>query len=478
MNRKRVIVWFRQDLRIHDNEALTDALKSAEEVIPVYVFDERVFKGRSRFEFRKTEKFRARFIIESVHDLRKSLQSLGSDLVVRVGKPEEIIFEIAQRSKASLIFCNRERTDEEVKVQDALEENLWSIGREIIYSRGKMLYYTQDLPFPVTHCPDTFAGFKKEVERLVPVRKPLPSPAKKIKPFSTHIKPGEIPALQNLGYEDFDKDPRAVIDFSGGETQGLKHLKNFLKELNISNQTDQNAAGLPAVDLSSKFSAWLSQGCLSPKMIYHELHKLQPELSEHEGFYKVYNSLLKRDFYRLIGKKFGNAIFQKGGIIKQTDPNWKNDRHLMNVWIEGRTGIPFVDANMRALKYSGYMPTKGRGVAASFLVDGLGVNWQMGAEYFESMLIDYDPCSNWGNWNAIAGVGSDFREQRSVNVISRSKKYDPEGVFIRKWIRELADVPNEKIHLPDTMSEEEQIASHVRIGQDYPKAMLSASRWM
>ena len=124
MKRKRVIVWFRQDLRLHDNEALTDALKSGEEVIPVYVFDERVFKEKSRFGFRKTEKYRARFILESVADLRKSLKALGSDLIVRVGKPEVEIFKIARLSKSSWTFCNRERTQEEVDVQDAPTQRL------------------------------------------------------------------------------------------------------------------------------------------------------------------------------------------------------------------------------------------------------------------------------------------------------------------------------------------------------------------
>ena len=161
MKRKRVIVWFRQDLRLHDNEALTDALKSGEEVIPVYVFDDRVFHGESRFGFRKTEKFRARFIIESVMDLKKSLQALGSDLIIRIGKPEEEIFKIARKAKSSWTFCNRERTQEEVEVQDALEEHLWSIGQEIIYSRGKMLYYTQECELLYRLCKKGLTFFKE-----------------------------------------------------------------------------------------------------------------------------------------------------------------------------------------------------------------------------------------------------------------------------------------------------------------------------
>jgi deoxyribodipyrimidine photo-lyase len=478
MKRKRVIVWFRQDLRLHDNEALTDALKSGEEVIPVYVFDERIFKGRSRFGFRKTELFRARFIIESVKDLKKSLRLLGSDLIIRIGKPEEEIFEIAQKLKSSWIFCNRERTRDEVMVQDALEENLWTIGQEIIYSRGKMLYYTQDLPFPVTHCPDSFKNFRKEVERIVQIREPLPKPDQLFKPLTIEIENGEIPALEDLGYEDIPNALRDVMNFKGGETEGLKRLQYYLWESKKINSYDERRNELLGDNFSSKFSAWLSQGCLSPKMIYHELKKFESERGDNKSIYSMYLALLRRDFFRLIGKKHGNNIFLKGGIVKKANPDWKNDRHLLNLWKDGRTGVPFVDANMREIKHTGYMSIRGRKCVSQFLIKDLQVNWQMGAEYFESMLIDYDPCSNWGNWNCVAGVGIDIGELRNFNIIAQAKRYDPMGLYVKKWLPELSVVPENKIHLPDTMSIEEQNTSQVRIGSDYPKSMISSAKWV
>lgn len=478
MKRKRVIVWFRQDLRIHDNEALTDALKSGDEVIPVYVFDERLFKGNTRFGFRKTGKFRARFIIESIQDLRKSLQLLGSDLIVRIGKPEEEIFKIAREAKSSWIFCNRERTREEVNVQDALEENLWSIGQEIVYSRGKMLYYTQDLPFPITHCPDSFTGFRKEVERIVKIREPLPGPSRNFKPLTKKIDSGNIPSLQDLGFDDFQTDSRSVTFFKGGESAALKRLYYYFWDSKKVNYYEASRNKLMDEDDSSKFSIWLSQGCISPKMIYHELKKFESQNGENDSTYSLYLSLLRRDFFRLIGKKYGNEIFLKGGPKKQSNPDWKNDRKLLNLWIEGRTGVPFVDANMREIKQTGYMSMRGRKSVSRFLVKDLEVNWQMGAEYFESMLIDYDPCSNWGNWNHIAGVGSDPRDHRPFNIITQAKRYDPAGLYVKKWLPELNNVPENKIHLPDTMTDEEQLTSVIKIGYNYPKAMISSSRWV
>ena len=118
------IVWFRNDLRLHDNEALQEAISRCENIIPVYVFDERVFLGKTKFGFEKCGKFRTKFIIESVEELRMNLRSKGSDLLVRVGKPEEVIFDLAKQYKTSWVFCNRERTAEEVYVQDNLEKKL------------------------------------------------------------------------------------------------------------------------------------------------------------------------------------------------------------------------------------------------------------------------------------------------------------------------------------------------------------------
>lgn len=476
MSEKLAILWFRQDLRLHDNEALTDAIKHVDKIIPVYIFDERVLKGKTRFGFPKTGKFRAKFIIESVKDLRDSLRKLGSDLIIRVGRPEEIIFELARTVKTSWVFCNRERTQEEVDVQDTLEKNLWSIGQEMRYSRGKMLYYTADLPFPVTHTPDIFTQFRKEVERFIPIRKPLPSP-ESLDPIPLRLEVGEIPNLEDLGHQSYEEDSRAVLEFEGGESAGLERLQYYLWDSKLIKHYKETRNGLIGGDYSSKFSPWLAQGCLSPKTIYAEIKRFEAEHGSNKSTYWLFFELLWRDFFRFMGKKHGNKIFLKGGIKAEPDDNWSNDYERLQKWIDGRTGVPFIDANMREIALTGFMSNRGRQNVASFLINDLNVNWQMGAEYFESMLIDYDPCSNWGNWNYLAGVGSDPRENRYFNIINQAKRYDPSGEFVKLWLPELKEVPPEKVHQPDTLSHDEQDDHHVRIGSDYPKAMISTRKW-
>lgn len=446
MHKKRAIVWFRNDLRLHDNEALSEALSHAEEVIPVYVFDERTFLGDTRwFEFRKTGRYRARFILESVQELRQQLRQLGSELYVRVGKPEEELFRIARECKTSWVFCNRERTQEEVAVQDALERKLWSIGQEMRCSRGKMLYYTADLPFPITHTPDVFTQFRKEVEKVVPVREPLPPPEGPFPHLTCALESGKMPFLEDFGYEPIEPDPRAALIFKGGEKEALRRLRYYFWESDQAATYEETRNGLLGGDYSTKFSPWLAQGCISPKKIYRELKAYEAERGENKSTYWIFFELLWRDFFRLMAKKHGEKIFLKGGPREKPDPSLHNDRVLLDQWINGRTGNPFVDANMRELKSTGFMSNRGRQNVASFLVKDLGLNWQMGAEYFESILIDYDPASNWGNWNYIAGVGSDPREDRHFNTLTQARKYDPQAEYVKTWLPALAALSAEDI---------------------------------
>lgn len=452
MARRRGIVWFRQDLRLHDNEALTEALRHTDEVLPVYVFDDRVFLGKTRqYGFRKTGPYRARFIIESIGDLRQALRDRQADLIVRQGKPEEALFELARKIRANWVFCNRERTRDEIEVQDTLERQLWTIGCEMRYSRGKMLYYTADLPFPVTHTPDVFTLFRKEVERFVAVREPLPVP-ERISMVREIITPGDIPSLEELGHAAFTPDERCALDWVGGESAGLTRLRAYLWETDAIRSFRETRNGLQGADFSSKLSPWLAQGCLSPKQLYAELKRYEAERGANEGSYALFFELLWRDFLRFMAKKHGDKIFRRGGVKGEADPAWTDDWRRFERWIDGCTGMPLVDAGMRELAQTGYLSNRGRQSVASYLVHDLHINWQMGAEYFESVLIDYDVTSNWGNWNYVAGVGSDPRDNRYLNVLTQAQRYDPQGDYVRTWLPELSDLPADKIHQPDLLS--------------------------
>ncbi len=416
------------------------------------------------------------FIIESVQQLRDALQAIGSNLIVRVGKPEEEIFELAQKIKTNWVFCNRERTPDEVYVQDTLEQKLWTIGQEIRFSRGKMLYYTADLPFPITHTPDSFSQFRKEVERYVPIREPLPAP-EEMAPIMVKLDEGEIPALADLGHVPFASIDREGFVWKGGEAAGLEYLHQYIWEQETVQEYAHSHCGVSSAGHSSRFSAWLAQGCLSPKMVYHHLRAYEQQRGASESVQSLLHSLLMRDFLRLMVKKHGFKVFEKGGIIEVADPRWRDDERLLQRWIDGATGVPFIDANMVEIATTGYMSNRGRKNVSSFLVKDLMVNWQMGAEYFESVLIDYDVTSNWMNWNYAAGISADPKEDKHYNIISQAMKYDPKGEYVKKWLPQLAGVPSEMIHQPDLLSSDEQDQLHLQIGADYPVAVISTHRW-
>lgn len=442
---RKVIHWFRNDLRVHDNEALTDALQLADEVIPVFIFDDRIFKAKTKFGFAKTGKYRCQFIIESVENLRQNLEKIGLRLIVRSGLSEDILFDIASQFKTRWIFCNRERTQEEVQIQDALEEKLWAIGQEIKYYRGKMLYYTSDLPFPMTHCPDIFTSFRKEVEKYVPIREPYPVPASRNQQYYSNIEEGPIPQLDAFGFSPFEVDKGYA--WKGGEDAALAELEYYVWEKNLASNYFKTRNGLLGRDFSSKFSAYLSQGCISPKKIYQEIKKYEEERGANKSTYWLIFELMWRDFFRFMAKKHKNKIFQLGGTKSILDDvPVGQDQALIKAWCDGNTGVPFIDANMRELNQTGFMSNRGRQNVASYLVHDLKQNWLVGAEYFESLLVDYDPCSNYGNWNYVAGVGSDPRENRKFNIPFQASKYDADGEFVKYWIQSLHEIPKKYIH--------------------------------
>ncbi len=397
---QRSILWFRQDLRLHDNESLLEAVRSSDELIPVYIIDPAIVAYGAA---------RRQFLLESVKELRAYLRHRGSDLVVRTGAADEILYEMALETKCQWVFCNRERTRDEVQIQDRLEQKLWTIGRELRYSRGKMLYYTADLPFPVTHCPDAFAAFKKEVENFIPVRPPLNVPDK-IPPFPSELDAGFIPDISG-------KERKKNFDFFyGGEGNGILTLQQLYP---IEKQDHIDGEG-------RRLSPWISLGCLSPKKVYHESYKWNTDGEE------TRQNLIYRDYLRLMGKKYGDRIFYASGIRNKKLFS-KHDPMMLHRWQSGQTDIDIVDAGMRQLLLTGWIPDTIRRLVAGYFLKVLQLDWRLGAAWFESQLIDYDPCTNWVSWQNIAGIGPDAKEDRTIHFEMAGRKLDPDGSYISAW---------------------------------------------
>ncbi|CAM3313769.1 DASH family cryptochrome [Aequorivita lipolytica] len=424
------LVWFTKDLRVRDNHSLSKALSENEKVIAVYFFDPRQF-STTKYGFKKTEKFRAKFLIETVENLRKNLEKLNISLLVFHEKPELILPEIIQTHQIKSIYYQREWTSEEVHVFENLRKKLPDCN--FVETYDQFLFHPEDIPYSdFSDIPEVFTNFRKKVEANAEVRKCIEKPG--IQQENNLVENNtEVPTLKDLGLKDFEIDSRSAFPFRGGEDAAEARLKQYFWETKNLKNYKETRNGMLGADYSSKFSAWLANGSLSPRYIYEEVKKFESEIVENESTYWLIFELLWRDYFKYVSLKHGSKIFQLKGISKK-DLDWNNDSETFKNWINGKTKEPFINANMNEIAATGFMSNRGRQNANSFWAKELLQDWRKGAAYFESMLIDYDVHSNWGNWIYNSGVGNDPRD-RKFNIKMQVERYDADGKYQKTWLK-------------------------------------------
>ncbi len=489
---KRILYWFRNDLRLHDNEGFAKAVTDADEVLPVFVFEPRWFVELPNLGFRKTGIYRANFLIEAVADLRQSLRARGADLIVRTGDPALVLAELAEDIRAEAIYASKEVTQEETDTESNLSKRLKPLNIDLDLFWVSTLYHVRDLPFSVSRLPDVFTQFRNKVEKYAEVRSPVPTPERvrlaQNQPANgaaeTPVDAGDLPTLATFGFlTEYLTDIRAAVPFRGGETTAVARLERYIWERNLIRTYKDTRNEMLGEDYSSKFSAWLALGCLSPRFVYAEVKRYEQERVKNDSTYWLTFELLWRDFFRFVALRYGTRIFKPSGIRHNLDRKWRQDPVVFQRWADGETGIPFIDANMREMNLTGFMSNRGRQNVGSFLVSDLGINWTWGAAYFESLLVDYDPCSNWGNWNYVAGVGNDPRsgsdgQARYFNIYAQATHYDQEGRYVKHWLPELTGVPADEVHLVSNLSRARQEEYGVALGDDYPLPIINPNQWL
>lgn len=474
MGNQRILIWYRNDLRLHDHEPLHRAIQAGSEIIPLYCFDPRQWaqETSTSFGFAKIGAFRGKFLLESVADLKRNLREIGSDLLIRHGKPEAVIPELCETLKITAIHFSQEVTSEETQVENALRHALDQHQIRAKAYWGHTLYHIDDLPFDLAAVPELFTRFRKQVEKDSSLNMALPKPSRLPSlPSEIENRLGEIPSLPDLGLTPITPNSRGVMPFHGGETAALKRLDEYFWKNDRLRLYKETRNGMLGADYSSKFSPWLALGCISPRYIDQKVEQYENDRVANDSTYWLIFELLWRDYFRYICAKHGNKVFQVSGL-QGTEIPWQQDQSRFELWQQGQTGFPLVDANMRELAATGFMSNRGRQNVASFLTKNLGIDWRWGAAYFEAMLIDYDVCSNWGNWNYTAGVGNDARGFRFFNITKQAKDYDPQGEYVKHWCPELAQVPASKVHEPWKLQSLEQQQFAVQLGVDYPNPVV------
>ncbi|SDG93120.1 DASH family cryptochrome [Psychroflexus sediminis] len=425
------IVWFRNDLRTKDQKSLYEACQQPEPVLGVYCFDPKQYET-TKYGFKKTEKYRAKFLIEMVSQLSDNLKSLNISLQVEQDAPAGVFEKLSEKYNIKNVFFQAEWTEEEKQVENAVKSVLKDT--QFAEQYNQFLFHPEDVPYDdFSQVPEVYTDFRKKCEKQCEVRDEIPVPEALTRENLQHVNT-KIPGLADLGLEDFETDERSAFPFQGGEDAAWKRLKYYFWETKKLQFYKKTRNGLLGTDYSSKFSAWLANGSISAVSIYHEVKKFEKEVKKNQDTYWLIFELIWRDYFKYISLKHGNKIFQLGGISNK-EYDWGNSEKAFKQWINGNTPESFVNANMIEIRETGFMSNRGRQNVNSYWAKEWKQDWRIGAAYFEAMLIDYDVHSNWGNWMYNSGVGNDPRD-RKFNIKKQAERYDTNGKFQRTWLQE------------------------------------------
>ncbi len=434
------LVWFRNDLRTTDNNVLKKACDADGPVIGVYFFDPRFYVSRDlnldtdiKLDFVRTGKYRAQFIIESVKDLRDQLAEFNIPLLVFQDTAANVLPGLIEKHGIKKIFLQKEWTQDETEQEEDLRKALQDRDLDISGSRtyDQFLYHPDDIPYDhFQQIPKVFTELRKKLEKQSEVRTTV-----NINGYSQDkidVEKTNIPSLEDLGLETFEKDSRSAFPWSGGSKTAWERLDHYFWETEQLKSYKKTRNGLVGTDYSSKFSAWLAVGAISAREIYWQVKKFEKEIKKNQDTYWLIFELIWRDFFKYTSLKYGSKIFNLGGILDK-DYEWNASKKELQKWIDGETHEDFVNANMNEIAATGFMSNRGRQNVASYWSMHREQDWRLGAAYFEHILIDYDVHSNWGNWMYNSGVGNDPRN-RTFNIKSQADRYDGDKEFRDLWL--------------------------------------------
>lgn len=427
-----VVFWFRHDLRLHDNPALAHAVRLASEhgtwLLPVVVHNPAQTTALTPWGFARQGPHRSQFVAEGVSALADHLSVLGTRLWVCHADPVTTLTDCVQQLKASALVCEDIPAPEEQATVAALRERTAanSPGRqmqacEVTTVWQSTLYAPESLPMPPGQVPDTFTAFRHKLEASGATEAP-PLPALAAWPCV----PQGMPPAQAQSH--MTNTP--TVAGHGGEAAALAHLARYCA-LGLPHTYKATRNALTGFEHSSRWSPWLASGALSARRAMAAIRLFEAEHGASDGTYWLWFELLWRDHFRWMHVKHGAALYRARGLAPQPPP--KHNAQGFERWRTGHTGQPLVDAGMRELAATGWLSNRMRQIVASYLIHDLGSDWRAGAAWFEHALIDYDPCSNQGNWAYIAGRGTDPRGGRRFNTDKQTHDHDPHGHYQRLW---------------------------------------------
>ncbi len=420
---KKSLFIFRRDLRLQDNTGLIYALEHSETVIPCFIFHPKQIEHNP---YRSEHALQ--FMIESLADLEDQLRQKGGRLHLFYDFPEKIVEKCIKLLGVDAVMANRDYTPFSQSRDRAILKSCKSHGIEFFLFEDALLHPPEETlkadgtPYQI------FTPYYRYVSRLE-VQKP------RVNHFSNYFDKS-IPFSEPPTICRKILPNRAVnLAVQGGRKAGLQLIKQLGRLSRYASERD-----FPALQATTHLSAYLKFTILSPREIYYAI------LDHFNKDHELIRALHWRDFFTSITLFFPHVL--KGAFHKKFDHiEWSQDRRAFKRWCLGETGFPIVDAGMRELNHTGLMHNRVRMIVASFLTKDLHLNWQWGERYFAQKLIDYDPAVNNGNWQWAASTGCDAQPYfRIFNPWNQQKRFDPEALYIKRWLPELKELPPKVIH--------------------------------
>jgi deoxyribodipyrimidine photo-lyase len=454
MTLRNSLVWFRRDLRVEDHAALHHALRSSDRVACAFVFDTDILAGLPR------DDRRVQFIHASLGELDARLRKWGAYLIVRHGRAADEIVRLAGELEAESVFANHDYEPEAIARDREVQQRLREAGRSLQTFKDQVIFEKDEVltlaggPFSV------FTPYKNAwLKRLA--AHPEALEAFDTAPWAGRLAPAPaghaLPTLEALG---FTPNPAPLVPAGMSGAQQL--LASFLERIDGYHRERD----FPALDSTSRLSVHLRSGTLSIR----SLVRLALERSG-DGARTWLSELIWREFYMMVLQRHPRVVTQsfKAAFDKLRWEEGKEADEVFAAWCEGRTGYPLVDAAMAQLNRTGFMHNRLRMVTASFLTKDLGISWVRGERYFARQLNDYELSSNNGGWQWAASTGCDAQPWfRIFNPVTQSKRFDPSGAFIRRWLPQLAGLEGAAIHAPWLAKPAALTRAGLALGRDYP----------
>jgi deoxyribodipyrimidine photo-lyase len=407
------VVLFTRDLRLHDHPALDAAVRAGGSVVPLFVLDPDLLRRSPN---------RRRFLLESLVDLDRSLARRASRLVVREGDVVARTLDVVAEAGARAVHMSADVSRFAQRREARLREALAAHGVDLHVHPGGAVVEPGEVAPPGKEMYSVFTPYHRAWAQA-PRRAVLGAPGTIETP--AELAPGPRPDPAAMPADSIDLPP-------GGETAARKHLDAYLASgaSRYAEVRDDLAA-----DATSRLSPYLRFGCVSANEVVTATAGVH-------GTQELVRQVAWRDFYgQLLAHDPTIAWRDFRSPPGDTPATPVHPGYLFECWQMGRTGIPLVDAGMRQLRREGWMHNRARMVTASFLTRRLGIAWQLGAEHFMRWLVDGDPANNAGGWQWVAGTGTDPRRSRSFNPVRQAERFDADGTYVRRYVRELADVP-------------------------------------